>query len=73
MKFACVVIGLALTLAGMGVACGPEEKYCFDDHKTCKQAALDKEAAEKDAVEKARQAAEAGEGVGDGGATVIGQ
>ncbi|MES1205588.1 MAG: hypothetical protein ABUS79_06585 [Pseudomonadota bacterium] len=76
MKFVFVVCALALAMAGVGVACGPEEKYCFDEHKTCAQAKLDKAAKEqeiKDAIEKARREAEAGEGNTDGGATVVGQ
>jgi hypothetical protein len=45
MKVVWVAIGLALTLtlAGAGLAaCGPEEKYCYQQHKTCAQAELDK-------------------------------
>lgn len=73
MRVALLVIGLAVTLAGLGVACGPEQKYCYDEHKTCEQALIDKKAKEqeeKDRIEAER--ADAGI-VGDGGATVIGQ
>ena len=73
MKFALIVIALAVTLAGIQVACGPQEKWCFEDHATCKQALIDKMAKEAEQKEKDRIAAEAGEGNGDGGATVIGQ
>jgi hypothetical protein len=75
MKLVWVVIALAVALTGVGAACGPEEKYCFDEHLSCKEAAQlkdkkkEEEAAEK---ERIRKELEAGE-LGDGGATTIGQ
>jgi hypothetical protein len=49
MKLVWVAIGLALTLAGAGfVACGPEQKYCYQQHVTCAQAALDKQARDQE-------------------------
>jgi uncharacterized protein HemX len=43
MKLVWVVVGLALVLTGVGVACGPEQKYCYQQHVTCTQAQLDKQ------------------------------
>ncbi len=73
MKFVYALVILSLALVGLGAACGPEEKYCFEEHKTCAQAAIDKAAADR--AERERIEAErldAGQ-IGDGGATVIGQ
>ncbi|MEP6652578.1 MAG: hypothetical protein ABJA82_04430 [Myxococcales bacterium] len=52
MKLVSMVIVFAVALVGLGVACGPEETYCYDQHKSCKQAQLDrdKEAADKEAA-----------------------
>ena len=71
MKLLSTVIVLALALAGLGVACGPEETYCYDQHKTCEQARLEKIKMEED--ERARQEAlrDAQMGISDGGATVF--
>lgn len=70
-KFALVVIGLAVAVAGVGVACGPEEKYCYDEHETCKDALIHKMAREKEEQDRiAAEKADAGT-ISDGGAIVI--
>ena len=50
MKSVSLVIVLAIALAGLGVACGPEETYCYDQHTSCKQAQLDREKAAEEAA-----------------------
>jgi hypothetical protein len=47
MKRTWLVMAFSLTVAGFGAGCGPEEKYCYDQHNTCKQARIDKEEMEK--------------------------
>lgn len=71
MKLLSTVIVLALALAGLGVACGPEETYCYDQHTTCEQARLDKikRAEEIKAEEEARKDAQMG--ISDAGATTF--
>ncbi len=58
MKFVWVVIVLASTLAGVGLACGPGQTYCYDEHKSCEQARQEKDQVERDriAAENARRA-----------------
>lgn len=70
MKLVSLFFALALSLAGLGMACGPEKAYCYDEHTTCEQALRDKmaEAAKKAADDEAARDAQA-----DGGATVVGQ
>jgi hypothetical protein len=70
MKSVRVVFAFALTLAGLGTACGPEEKYCYDQHMTCKKAAVDQEAEERERKRKEEEA-RLDAGLGDGGAVVI--
>jgi|GEM_PF-6468358 len=73
MKSLRLVIWLSsVALAGgvIAVACGPGETYCYDQHKTCAQAKIDKEQADVQAM-LARIAAEADAGAGDAGAIVI--
>lgn len=73
MKSFRLVIWLAsVALAGgvIAVACGPAETYCYDQHKTCVQAKIDKDQADVQAM-LARIAAEADAGVADAGAIVI--
>jgi hypothetical protein len=43
MKLVWVVLGLGavLTAVGVGVACGPEEKYCYKQHEACSAAVAD--------------------------------
>ena len=53
MKLVWVAIGLTLTLAGAGfLACGPEQKYCYQQHVTCAQADLDKQARDQEENER---------------------
>ena len=57
MKLVRVVFGLAtLSLAVAGTACGPEERYCFKEHKTCAQAMADKMNAEEEARQREEEA-----------------
>ena len=46
MKLVWVVLGLGavLTAVGVGVACGPEEKYCYKQHEACSAAVADETA-----------------------------
>ncbi|MEO8213860.1 MAG: hypothetical protein ABI560_11735 [Myxococcales bacterium] len=60
MKLVSMVIVLAVALAGLGVACGPEETYCYDQHKSCKQAQLDRDKAAADKEAADREAARDG-------------
>jgi hypothetical protein len=67
MKLVYVVIVFALALAGLGVACGPEETYCYDQHLGCNEARqirLVNEAQEAGMTDDAQP-------VDDGGATVL--
>lgn len=41
MKLALCSVALVLTLVIVGIACGPEQPYCQDKHKTCEQARQD--------------------------------
>jgi hypothetical protein len=63
-----MVIVLAVALAGLGVACGPEETYCYDQHKSCREAQLERE---KKAEEAANQANKDAGGPSDVGATTF--
>jgi hypothetical protein len=36
MKLFLLVLGAALLAGGLGIACGPKEKYCFEEGMTCK-------------------------------------
>jgi hypothetical protein len=40
MKLVSVVFVFACALAAIGVACGPEQPYCYEQHKTCEQAKI---------------------------------
>lgn len=40
MKVVWVVVCLAASLAGVGVACGPQEKYCLGQHLSCTEATI---------------------------------
>ncbi|MBC8134147.1 MAG: hypothetical protein H7X95_14290 [Deltaproteobacteria bacterium] len=71
MKLASLVIVFAFALAGLGFACGPEQAYCYEQHKTCEQARLDKKLEEdRIAAEEAARRADAGV-MSDSGATVV--
>ncbi len=37
MKVVWAALALAVTLAGIGIACGPQQKYCYAEHKTCQE------------------------------------
>lgn len=60
MKLVSMVIVLAVALAGLGVACGPEETYCYDQHTSCKQAQLDRDKAAKEAADREAAARDGG-------------
>lgn len=53
MKRAVFLSILVSSLAAFASACGPDETYCYDQHKTCK-AAADEEQAKKDQAEQDR-------------------
>lgn len=67
MKSVRVALVLASVLAGGGFACGPEQTYCYDQHKSCEQAKLDKAKEDRDKM----NANGDGQAPSDGGATVI--
>ena len=35
MKLVLVALGLLVSLATVGIACGPKEKYCYEEGLTC--------------------------------------
>ena len=70
MKLVWVALGLALMLTGVSTAvvgCGPEQKYCYQQHTTCTQAELDQQ--KKD--EEARMRAEAAVITDPGDAAIV--
>lgn len=71
MKLVLVVAVFALALAALGVACGPEEPYCYEQHKTCAQAKIERDQAEIDRINMENAAKDASAGPDDAGATVI--
>jgi hypothetical protein len=72
MKRAVLVLSVLTTFAGFAAGCGPEEKYCYDQHTTCKQARDLEEGKERDRIEKERMRLEAGMGgLTDGGSIVL--
>lgn len=71
MKRAWLVTAFSLTLAGFGVGCGPEEKYCYDQHTTCTQAKLDKAAKEQQEEEERLRRLDALGTPSDAGAVVL--
>jgi uncharacterized protein HemX len=71
MKRVRVAVVFALTLAGTGLGCGPEQKYCFAKHVSCTQAQLDQMAMEEEAAQRERdRLADAGT-PSDVGATIL--
>lgn len=70
MKRAWLVLVGSLTLAALA-GCGPEEKYCVDQHTTCKQAKLDKAAKEQQEEEERLRRLDALGTPSDGGAIVL--
>jgi len=73
LKRAWLVMALSLTLAGFSAGCGPEEKYCYDQHQTCKDAVqAKKDKAQQEEEDRLRRLDALGV-TDDGGATVIGQ
>lgn len=42
MKLILAASGLFVALMGIGIACGPTEKFCYKEGKTCAQVAGDK-------------------------------
>jgi hypothetical protein len=71
MKRVVLVLAVMTSFATFATGCGPEEKYCYDQHTTCKQALVDKaakEQAERERIERERDAM----GIpSDGGAIVL--
>ena len=69
MKVAWIVIGLGAVLlgVGVGVACGPEQKYCYLQHESCTQAEIAKEQADKDRMNAQK---DGGGGLGDSAVVV---
>jgi hypothetical protein len=64
---------LTLSLAGFSTGCGPEEKYCYDQHETCKQAVQDKkDKAQQEEEERLRRLDALGI-MSDAGSTVVGE
>jgi hypothetical protein len=41
MKPCWILVALTLTLAGIGVACGPEAKFCGKENKPCNDIAAE--------------------------------
>jgi hypothetical protein len=70
MKLVSVVFVFACALAAVGLACGPEQPYCYEQHKTCEQAKIDRDQSEQDrlATEAAKRA---DAGVTDTGTIII--
>lgn len=72
MKLVWVVVVFASVFAAVGAACGPQEPYCYDEHKTCAQAKIDRDQAELSRrADQAAAKADAGT-PSDAGATIIG-
>jgi hypothetical protein len=71
MKRAWLVTAFSLTLAGVGAGCGPEEKYCFDQHKTCKEAKIEEEQKKQQEEEERLKRLDALGSPSDGGAVVL--
>jgi hypothetical protein len=69
MKLVSVFV-VATVLAAVGAACGPEQPYCYNQHKTCAQAKLDNEQADR-AQKAAAAAAAADAGASDSGTIII--
>jgi hypothetical protein len=73
LKRAWLVVALSLTLAGFSAGCGPQEKYCYDQHETCKQAVQDKkDKAQQEEEERLRRLDALGV-ANDGGSIVVGE
>ena len=72
MKRTVLVFSVLTMFAGFAAGCGPEEKYCYDQHTTCEQARKLEEARQKEKEEMERARLEAGMGgPSDGGAIVL--
>jgi hypothetical protein len=56
MKRVLVSLGLFLSLATVGMGCGPKEKYCYLEGTTCRE-----EAAKRDAASNQSDASDAAE------------
>ena len=41
MKLALAASGLFVALMGLGIACGPTEKFCYKEGKTCREVQAD--------------------------------
>jgi hypothetical protein len=41
MKLALAASGLFVALMGLGIACGPTEKFCYKEGKTCREVERD--------------------------------
>ena len=70
MKLVSVVFFFACALAAVGVACGPEQPYCYEQHKTCEQAKIERDQSEQDRIAREKAAA-ADAGLTDTGTIVI--
>jgi len=68
MKLALCSVALVLTLVVIGIACGPEQTYCEDKHKTCEQARQDEIARQ---MNENAMRADMQTTTNDGGTTVI--
>jgi hypothetical protein len=47
MKLVLAAVGLFVSLATVGIACGPKEKFCYAEGETCEQVKRDKEQADR--------------------------
>ncbi len=70
MKRAFLILTVMTSFAGFAAGCGPDEQWCYQEHKTC-QRARDDEQARKDKEAADRAAALADAGLSDGGSLVI--
>ena len=44
MKLVLAAVGLFVTLMGAGIACGPKEKFCYLEGKTCREVGNERDA-----------------------------
>jgi len=73
LKHAWLVIALSPLLTVFAAGCGPDEKYCYDQHETCKQAAQDKkDKAQQEEEDRLRRLDALGI-MSDAGSIVIGE
>jgi hypothetical protein len=58
MKLVLSALALLVSLASIGIACGPKEKFCYDEGMTCEMVKAAKEQADRQS-----EASDAGEEV----------